>query len=100
VAAGQTYAQAARASGHRSYQAISQLVSRFNQEGLPAIARRPGGGAPPRYGTAAQARILARARQAPDPEQDGTATWSVSTSNAPCGGKARGWSRSAVSRSG
>lgn len=79
VADGKTYQQAAQAAGRRSYQSISQLVTRFNQEGLIALARRPGGGAPRRYGAAEQERILATARRAPDREQDGTATWSLST---------------------
>jgi transposase len=79
VADGKTYAQAAQAAGRRSRDAISQLVSRFNQEGLAAIEPRHGGGPQPIYGVAEQKRILAEAGRTPDREQDGTATWSLAT---------------------
>jgi transposase len=79
VAAGQTYAQAARAGGRKSRQAVSELVSRFNQGGIAAIEPRHGGGPPLRYGSAEQERILAEMRRVPDPEQDGTKTWSLTT---------------------
>ena len=39
-----TYVEAARAAGRRSGKAVSQLVSRFNQEGLVAVEPRHGGG--------------------------------------------------------
>ena len=79
VAAGQPYQDAARAAGRRSGDAVSQVVARFNHSGLAAVQPRHGGGPTPRYGAAAQARILAEARRAPDREQDGTATWSLTT---------------------
>lgn len=79
VSDGQTYGKAAQAVGRRSGNAVSQLVSRFNQEGLTAIEPRYGGGPQPIYGVAEQERILAEARRKPDREQDGTATWSLST---------------------
>jgi transposase len=79
VAAGQHYQDAARAAGRRSGDAVSQLVARFNHSGLAALQPRQGGGPTPRYGAAEQARILAEAHRAPDREQDGTATWSLST---------------------
>ena len=79
VADGKTYGEAAKAAGRRSDDAVSQLVSRFNQEGLAAIEPRYGGGPQPVYGVAEQERILAEARRTPDREQDGTATWSLST---------------------
>lgn len=79
VADGKTYGAAAQAAGRRSNDAVSQLVSRFNQEGLGAIEPRHGGGPQPIYGTAEQERILAEARRRPDREQDGTATWSLTT---------------------
>lgn len=79
VANGKTYAKAAQAAGRRSRDAISQLVSRFNQEGLAAIEPRHGGGPQPIYGVAEQERILVEARRTPDREQDGTATWSLAT---------------------
>jgi transposase len=54
-------------------------VSRFNQEGIAAIEPRYGGGGETIYGVAERERILVEARRQPDPEQDGTATWSLST---------------------
>ena len=79
VAAGKTYGAAAQAAGRRSNDAVSQLVSRFNQEGLAALAPRHGGGPEIKYDTVEQARILAEVRRKPELERDGTATWSLST---------------------
>lgn len=79
VAAGQSYTAAARSVGRRSGDAVAQVVARFNREGLAAIAPRHGGGAALTYGEAARARILAELRRLPDREEDGTATWSLST---------------------
>ena len=79
VAEGQTYGAAAQAAGRRSNDAVSQLVSRFNQEGLAALAPRHGGGPAIKYGAVEQARILAEVRRKPDVGRDGTATWSLST---------------------
>lgn len=79
VAEGKTYQAAAAAAGRKSNDAVSQLVSRFNQEGLAALAPRHGGGPPVAYGPAERERILAEARRAPDRAQDGTATWTLST---------------------
>lgn len=79
VAAGKNYTEAAQAAGRRSYESVSALVSRFNQEGLAAIEPRQGGGPPKSYDTAEQERILREARRAPDREKDGSATWSLST---------------------
>ena len=44
VAKGKTYGAAAQAAGRRSNDAVSQLVSRFNQEGMAAVEPRHGGG--------------------------------------------------------
>ena len=79
VAAGQSYTAAARAAGRRSGDAVAQLVSRFNREGLAAIEPRHGGGPPIIYGVVERQRILAEFERQPDREQDGTATWSLST---------------------
>jgi len=79
VADGKTYGAAAQAAGRRSNDAVSQLVSRFNQEGVAALEPRHGGGPAIKYGTVEQARILAEVRRKPDLAQDGTATWSLST---------------------
>jgi transposase len=79
VAAGKTYGAAAQAAGRRSNDAVSQLVARFNQEGLAALEPRHGGGPAIKYGAVEQARILAEVRRKPDLARDGTATWSLST---------------------
>lgn len=73
------YQEAAHAAGRRAGDAVAQLVSRFNREGLAAIAPRHGGGAQPVYGSAERERILQEVRRTPDREQDGTATWSLTT---------------------
>ncbi|MGI9179887.1 MAG: helix-turn-helix domain-containing protein, partial [Longimicrobiaceae bacterium] len=54
-------------------------VSRFNREGLAALAPRSSGGGEPIYGAAERERILREFRRTPDREQDGTATWSLAT---------------------
>jgi len=79
VAAGANYTEAARQVGRRSGDAVSQLVERFNTEGLGAIEPRHGGGPAVRYGSNERERILAEVRRAPERERDGTATWSLST---------------------
>ena len=79
VADGKTYGEAAKVAGRRSDDAVSQLVSRFNQEGLVALEPRYGGGPQPVYGVAEQERILREARRQPKVTKDGTATWSLSS---------------------
>jgi transposase len=79
VAAGEPYQDAAHAAGRRSGDAVSQLVARCNHTGLAALQPRHGGGARTHYGAREQARILAELRRTPDREQDGTASWSLTT---------------------
>lgn len=79
VASGQTYTAAARAAGRRSGDAVSQLVARFNREGVAAIEPGHGGGLTPKYGAAERERILTEFRRPPDRERDGTASWSITT---------------------
>lgn len=79
VANGSTYQESAMLSGRKSGDAVSKLVMRFNQAGLNAIQPRHGGGTPAKYGPAERERILKEARRKPDPEIDGTATWSLKT---------------------
>ncbi|RJG03296.1 helix-turn-helix domain-containing protein [Noviherbaspirillum sedimenti] len=79
VASDQTYEQAAAAAGRRSGEAVSHLVARFNQKGLAALAPHGSGGPKPTYDASARERILAEARRTPDPQRDGTATWSLMT---------------------
>jgi transposase len=78
VAAGSDYQDAARAVGRKSGDAVAALVGRFNREGLQALAPRHGGGRPRAYDEPARERILAEAQRKPTPQQDGTATWSLS----------------------
>ncbi len=78
VAGGASYTEAARVAGRRSNDAVSQLVSRFNREGLAAIEPRQGGGPKTIYGEKERKRILAEFERQPDREKDGTATWSLS----------------------
>jgi len=78
VASGSDYQGAAAAVGRKSGDAVSALVGRFNREGLQALAPRHGGGRRRVYDEPARARILAEARRKPTPQQDGTATWSLS----------------------
>jgi len=79
IAQGHDYREAARAVGRSNVEAVSQLVSRFNQEGLQALTPRHGGGPPVRYDEAAEERIRREFARTPSVEQDGTATWSLAT---------------------
>jgi transposase len=80
VAAGMDYQEAAQSVGRKSGDAVSALVSRFNQTGLDAlVARHGGGGFQQQYGSEAKARILREFQRQPDPKEDGTSTWSLTT---------------------
>lgn len=79
VADGASYTTAARAAGRRSGDGVAQLVTRFNQHGLAALDAHYGGGPPVQYGVAKRERILREFHRLPDREQDGTATWSLTT---------------------
>ena len=79
VAAGHNYIEAARLAGIKTGDTVSKLVERFNQEGMQAIHPRHGGGPAVKYGAAERERVLAEARRQPDPEKDGTNTWSLTT---------------------
>jgi transposase len=79
VADGQSFTQAAISSGRKSGDAVAHLVARFNAVGLTALEHKKGGGPKPKYGLEERDRILAEARRPPDPEQDGTASWSLMT---------------------
>jgi transposase len=79
VADGHNYTEAAKAAGRRSGDAVSELVSRFNREGISAIEVRHGGGPTLTYTAKERERILREVRRRPDREKDGTATWSLST---------------------
>jgi len=79
VAQGMNHTQAAQSVGRRSNDAVSRLVSRFNQDGLDTLLPRHGGGFQVQYGEAEKARIVREFERQPDLEQDGTATWSLTT---------------------
>jgi transposase len=79
VSQGMGYEEAARSVGRKSGDAVSQLVSRFNQEGVTALEARHGGGPVIVYGEAERARILQEARRQPDRTKDGTNQWTLST---------------------
>ncbi len=79
VAAGHSYTAAAQFVGCRVGDTVATWVARFNREGLAALAPRHGGGATTIYGSAERDRIVREFHRSPDREQDGTASWSLST---------------------
>jgi transposase len=78
VADGASFTAAAQAVGRRSNDAVAQLVSRFNREGLAAVEPRHGGGTAATYGTVEREHILNEFQRQPDRSTDGTLTWSLS----------------------
>jgi transposase len=79
VTDGHAYTTAAQLAGRASGDAVAQLVARFNREGVSAVVPSHGGGAQVQYTTREREQILAQARRTPDREQNGTATWSLTT---------------------
>ena len=79
VADGHSYTEAAQIAGRKSGDAVSQLVKRFNQEGIGAIQPKHGGGPITKYKAAERERVIAEVRRQPDAEKDGTNTWSLTT---------------------
>ena len=78
MAGGSDYQRAAESIGRKSGDAVSHLVARFNEEGLEALQPKHGGGRQPVYNEQQRQRILQEVTRKPTPEQDGTATWSLS----------------------
>ncbi|WP_457089902.1 helix-turn-helix domain-containing protein [Microvirga sp. P5_D2] len=78
IADGASYTAAAHLVGRGHNETISAWVSRFNHEGLAAVRPHHGGGPRTRYGAQEQQRILAEWARAPQREQDGSVTWSLS----------------------
>lgn len=79
LADGATFTEAARITGRRSSDAIASLVRRFAVEGVSAVKPRYRGGSAVQYGPKEKERILREFRRKPDPDKDGTATWSLAT---------------------
>ncbi len=79
IANGASYTAAARSVGRRSGDAVSHLVSRFNQVGLAALEPLHGGGPSLVYDTNKRQLILQTISSPPAPERDGTRNWSLST---------------------
>jgi transposase len=79
VADGKSYTAAAKAAGRHSGDAVSDLVSRFNREGMAAIEPCHGGAPRITYTAKERERILKEARRAADREADGSGSWSLST---------------------
>lgn len=79
VKSGKPYTQAAQEAGYKSGDSVSQLVERFNQQGLSALLIAPGRGRKETYAPEQRARIVQEFRRAPERQEDGTATWSLLT---------------------
>jgi transposase len=79
VAAGGSFATAAREVGWHSGTTVTNLVARFNRQGLAALSIAPGRGRKAAYDAEARAQIVATAQTSPDRKRDGTATWSLSS---------------------
>jgi transposase len=77
VATGRTYSQAARESGQASGDTVASWVLRFNREGLNGITPRHGGGAQQRYSDEDRTKIIEIARSIPNPQVDGTTSWTL-----------------------
>ncbi len=79
VAAGASFAGAARVAGYAGGSTVHALVKRFNAWGLAVLQIAPGRGRQRIYDAATRAQVVALAQRPPDRKRDGTATWSLST---------------------
>jgi transposase len=79
VADGASRTAAADRAGFRSPSTVSDLIARFNRDGLAALVIAAGRGRKPTYEAAARARVVATAQRQPDRKVDGTADWSLKT---------------------
>ena len=77
VSAGEPFTVAAALSGFKSADSVSQLVERFNQQGLAALSIAAGRGRKPTYTSSQRQQILEQLRSTPNREQDQSATWSL-----------------------
>jgi transposase len=79
VAGGADYQEAAVLAWQKSADSVSRVVARFNEGGLLALKPQHGGGPKVKYSAVERERVLREARRQPDPTQDGTNTWSLTT---------------------
>ena len=79
VKAGKTYTQAARLAGYQSGDSVSQLVDRFNQQGVAALLIAAGRGRKETYTAQQRQRILQEFERTREREADQTASWSLMT---------------------
>ncbi len=79
VTDGQSFAAAGRQAGFRSGGSVTDLVRRFNGQGMAALTIAAGRGRRPTYDSAARGMIVATAQRQPERRTDGTATWSLGT---------------------
>ncbi len=77
VNSGKPFTVAAALSGFKSADSVSQLVERFNQQGLAALSNAAGRGSKPTYSSPQRQQILEQLGSTPDREQDQSATWSL-----------------------
>jgi len=75
---GNSYRAAAALSGRRSALAVSNLVTRFNREGIKALHSK-NRGKTSKYTTETRQKIIDTFLLPPDRKMDGTATWSLTT---------------------
>jgi transposase len=79
VAAGAGRATAAQAAGFGSRTSVTNLVVRFNRQGMAVLRIAAGRGRRATYDGTARGRIVALAQEPPRRQEDQTATWSLST---------------------
>jgi transposase len=79
VADGMSLIEAARAAGWRVHASVTRLMRRFNERGLAARDDLPRSGHPRRSGSTERRRIEQELRRSPLLQEEGTATWSLTT---------------------
>lgn len=77
VSQNQTFSQAAAEAGFAEARSVSQLVERFNRQGLSALLIASGRGRKPTYTPDQRARMVQEIQRQPDREKDQTGTWSL-----------------------
>jgi transposase len=77
VAEGASREAAAQRADYTNGYTVSRLIQRFNAQGLAALEIAPGRGRTRTYTAAERQQILEVLHEAPDREQDQSATWSL-----------------------